>query len=169
MNENLLQLGFLALVVVGLVMSRLLRYAPAWEERWRGVGNGSAFWLGSAVGAVVASLILVSALQVPGGTSAAGGGIEAVNIPSGPGRDLFTSRTCNNCHTVAGLSTGTVGPALSHVGSNQQIAGTVPMNRDNLIRWIQDPPGVKPGTTMPNLGVSQADAAALADFLLQLK
>ena len=170
MNENLLQLAFLALVVVGIILSRLLRYAPAWERSWAGVGRNSAFWLGSTVGGIVVAAVMLAALQGPGGTAAAGGkGVEAANIPAGPGRELFTARTCHTCHAVAGLSTGTVGPELTHVGSHAQIAGTVPMSKENLVKWIMDPPALKPGTAMPKLGVSEADAAALADWLLLLK
>ena len=171
MNENLLQLAFLGLVVVGFILLRLLRYAPGWERSWSGVGRNSAFWLGSVVGGLAVAAVMFGAFQGPGASAAAGGGrgVEAATVPGGPGRDLFTSKTCNNCHTVAGVSTGTVGPELTHVGSHAQIAGTVPMSKENLVKWITNPPGVKPGTTMPNLGISEADAAALADWLLQLK
>ena len=171
MNENLLQLSFLVLVVVGFVLLRLMRYAPAWERSWAGVGRNSAFWLGSFVGGLAVAAVLYGALSGPGASSAAAGGrgVEAANIPGGPGRDLFTARTCHTCHTVAGISTGTVGPELTHVGSHTQIAGTLPMSKENLVKWIKDPPAAKPGTTMPNLGVSDADASALADWLLQLK
>src|SRR5688572_5876225 len=170
MNENLLQLAFLAIIVVGFILARMLRYAPAWEHSWSGVGRNSAFWLGSAVGGVVVAAVMFGAFQGPGATAAAGGkGVEAANIPTGPGRDLFTSKTCNNCHTVAGISTGTVGPELTHFGSHTQIAGTLPLSKENLVKWIKDPPGSKPGTTMPNLGINDADAGVLADWLLQLK
>jgi cytochrome c2 len=170
MNENLLQLSFLVLVVVGFILLRLIRYAPAWEQSWASVGRNSAFWLGSVVGGVTVAALMFGALQGPGATSAAGGqGVESANIPTGPGRELFMSKTCNNCHTVAGVSTGTVGPELTHIGSHTQIAGTLPMSKENLVKWIKDPPSQKPGTTMPNLGISDADAAALADWLLLLK
>ena len=170
MNENLLQLAFLALLVVGLILSRLLRHAPEWERSWAGVGRNSAFWLGSFVGGIAVAAVMMGAFQGPGASAATGGkGIEAANIPAGPGRELFSSKTCNNCHVVAGLSTGTIGPELTHVGSRAQIAGTAPMSKENLVKWIMDPPAMKPGTTMPKLGISEADASALADWLLQLK
>lgn len=171
MNENLIQLGFLVLVITGLILGRLRRWAPAWESSWRGVSNSSAFWLGSLIGGVVVGAVVLSAMQLPTGASASGGagGVAAAKLPAGPGRDLFTSKTCNNCHTVAGLSNSTVGPELTRVGSHTQIAGTVPMTKGNLVKWVLNPPGVKPGTTMPNLGLSEADASALADWLLQLK
>jgi len=39
----------------------------------------------------------------------------------------------------------------------------------NLIRWIQDPPGVDPLTAMPKLGVSEADARDIASILYTLR
>jgi len=36
---------------------------------------------------------------------------------------------------------------------------------ENLTRWIQDPPSLKPGTRMPNLGLTQQEARDLAAFL----
>src|SRR5687768_9931604 len=158
MNENLLQLAFLVLVVVGFVLLRLMRYAPSWERSWSGVGRNSAFWLGSTVGGLAVAAVMLGALQGAGGSASGTGGrgVEAAAIPSGAGRDLFTAKSRNACHTVAGLSTGTVGPELTHVGSHTQIAGTAPMSKENLVKWIMDPPAVKPGTTMPKLGVSEA-------------
>jgi len=170
-NENLLQLGFLALVLLGLLIRRLMRYAPALESRWNRVDRGSAFLLGSLVGCALTAIVLAGALRTPSapGTAAAAGGAVPVAIPAGPGRGVFQSKACPTCHTVAGLSQGTVGPDLSHVGSKPQIAGVLPMDRANLIKWLSNPPAVKPGTQMPNLSLSEQETSQLADWLLQLK
>ncbi len=37
------------------------------------------------------------------------------------------------------------------------------------MRWIIDPPSLVPGTLMPNLGVTPADAQLLAAYLMQLR
>ena len=170
MNENLLQLGFLALVLLGLIVLRLMRYAPAWESRWSRVDRGSAFLLGSLVGCGLTAVVLAGAWQGPAAVGSASAQGAPAALPSGPGRDLFTSKPCPTCHTIAGLSQGAVGPELTHVGSRTQIAGgALPMDRANLIKWLQNPPAVKPGTQMPNLGLSEAEAGQLADWLLQLK
>ena len=37
----------------------------------------------------------------------------------------------------------------------------------NVAAWIKDPPALKPGSRMPNLGLSDADAKALAVYLIE--
>jgi mono/diheme cytochrome c family protein len=98
--------------------------------------------------------------------TASGGQVEA-GAP--PGKALFLQKGCVACHTIEGVSSGTVGPNLTHQGSNPQIAGVLPNNKENLVRWVLNPPGVKPGTAMPNLGLSQAEAEQIADYLQSLK
>jgi cytochrome c oxidase subunit 2 len=73
---------------------------------------------------------------------------------------------CAACHTVAGTSaTGTIGPELTGFASRPQIAGVLENNEENLRRWLADPPAEKPGTAMPNLGLSQQQIDALVAFL----
>ena len=38
----------------------------------------------------------------------------------------------------------------------------------NLGRWLRDPPGVKPGSKMPNLGLSPDEVAKLIAYLQTL-
>jgi cytochrome c oxidase subunit 2 len=168
-NQNLLQLAFLALVVLGLIFYRLMRQAPAWEARWSHVGRGSAFMLGGLTGGLLTAFVLAGAWQAQPASGAGQGQGAPVALPAGAGRDLFTAKGCPTCHTIAGFSQGTVGPELSHVGSRQQIAGTLPMDRANLVKWLMDPPAAKPGTQMPKLGLSEQEAGQLADWLVQLK
>jgi cytochrome c oxidase subunit 2 len=80
------------------------------------------------------------------------------------GRALFEARRCNACHAVRGLVEGTgFGPDLTHVGSRSKLgAGTLPMDRESLVRWIGDTQHVKPGVRMP--ASSDLDAASLADL-----
>ncbi len=90
------------------------------------------------------------------------------------GRQLFvdarivTPAGCASCHTIRGVpgATGIVGPNLTNVVLRPTLAGdTIPNNPANLVRWIMDPPGLKQGALMPNLGVSEQDARDLAAFL----
>jgi cytochrome c1 len=46
------------------------------------------------------------------------------------------------------------------------IAGTLPNDQANLIRWIRDPQAVDPRTAMPVLGVSERDAIDMSAYLL---
>ena len=164
LDENVLQLMFLSLVAIGVLLALAARGATATatpaQRSWSG---GILFLVGLVLGG---GLIGSNHFLVPGGASASG---AAAAIPAGPGRNLFTAKPCPTCHTIDGLSAGTVGPALNHFGSKSDIAGVGPNNRENLIKWLKDPPAMKPGTAMPNNGLSDEDAAQLADFLLALK
>jgi cytochrome c oxidase subunit II len=88
------------------------------------------------------------------------------------GRELFFSLACVGCHTIKGTPAGgKVGPELTHLMSKKSIAGGLlsPVNEENLTRWISNPPAVKPGTLMPNLGLSQQQVHDIVQFLLTLK
>jgi len=86
------------------------------------------------------------------------------------GLQVFKAGPCVGCHSVQGVSGGIVGPDLTHVGSRQAIAGGVlSTTPENLARWLADPPGVKPGSIMPNFHLSPADVSALTAYLLSLK
>jgi len=87
------------------------------------------------------------------------------------GQQLFLEQTCVNCHTLRGTpAQGTVGPDLTHVGSRQTLgAGVLENTPANMYRWLQNPQAVKPGNLMPNFYLSDADTAALAAYLAELK
>jgi cytochrome c oxidase subunit II len=94
----------------------------------------------------------------------------APGTPAGDGYTLFSVKGCAGCHTVAGVSTGMVGPNLTHVYSRSAFAGdTFDMTPDNLRMWLHDPPGVKPGSKMPNLNLSSAEITNLIAYLQTLK
>jgi cytochrome c1 len=61
-----------------------------------------------------------------------------------------------------------VGPPLENWSRRGFIAGELPNNGANLIRWIMDPQGVEPGTAMPELGVSEEQARDIAAYLFTL-
>jgi cytochrome c oxidase subunit 2 len=84
------------------------------------------------------------------------------------GEKLFTSKGCVACHSLQAVDApkGMVGPNLANVGARSYIAAGALKNTDaNLARWIRDPQGIKKGVLMPNLGLSQSEAQALATFL----
>jgi cytochrome c oxidase subunit 2 len=63
-----------------------------------------------------------------------------------------------------------VGPNLTHVYSRSGFAGdTFDMTPPNLAMWLHDPPGVKPGSKMPNLGLSASEINSLVAYLQTLK
>ena len=94
----------------------------------------------------------------------------AAGTPSADGLALFTTKGCSGCHTINGLSKGNVGPNLTHVYSRSAFAGdTFDMTPANLRAWLHDPPGVKPGAKMPNLGLSSDEITKLIAYLETLK
>jgi cytochrome c1 len=78
---------------------------------------------------------------------------------------------CTACHEIPGAvdSAPQVGPPLAGFGRRTAFAGSVPLTRDNLVRWIQAPESLRPGTAMPALGVSDTHAREIADYLLTLR
>jgi mono/diheme cytochrome c family protein len=92
-----------------------------------------------------------------------------------PGDDADVARgviaaNCSVCHTVPGVpqARGNVGPNLAGVGRRQVIAGKLPNSRPNLIRWISHAQDISPGSAMPDIPLTQAQAEAVADYLYSL-
>lgn len=77
---------------------------------------------------------------------------------------------CGACHSIPGVegADSLVAPPLHSWSERSFIAGTLPNDLPNLVSWIQDPDAVEPGTAMPDLGVSDADARDIAAYLLTL-
>jgi cytochrome c oxidase subunit 2 len=101
---------------------------------------------------------------------------QDLSEPANAGMEAFkkirdpASNSCMACHTVQGMSAGVIGPSLSHVGSRTTIAGgTLPNTPDGLARWLKDPPGIKPGSKMPDIGLTDGEIAALIAFLQSMK
>ena len=87
------------------------------------------------------------------------------------GQQLLSEYGCVGCHVVPGIRAepSYVGPPLDHWGKRSYIAGALPNNEANLVRWIVDPQQVEPGTAMPDLDVSQQHATNMAAYLLSLE
>ena len=103
---------------------------------------------------------------------AASAGGAAGNVDNG--KQLFAAKGCIACHVAPGVpgASGTIGPNLTGIGDparRPQLAGSLPNTDDNLKRWIKDPQGVKSGTMMPNLNLSDAEVSDLVTFLETLK
>jgi len=77
---------------------------------------------------------------------------------------------CSDCHTITGVrgANALVGPPLADFAKRNFIGGRVPNEPHLLVHWIREPQSIKPGTAMPNLGVSDADARHIAAYLYTL-
>jgi cytochrome c oxidase subunit 2 len=87
------------------------------------------------------------------------------------GRRTFEGLSCINCHTVAGTAAmGRFGPDLTHLMSRETIASGAALNTpENLRRWVQDPGGIKPGSKMPAMGLSDSELNSLTAYLETLR
>jgi cytochrome c oxidase subunit 2 len=96
--------------------------------------------------------------------------VEPTDPLAQQGRELFTKSACVGCHTIKGVSSGGVGPDLTHFGSRKTLgANLMPNTPENVARWIENPAHMKPGARMPDLGIRGEQAKALAAYLLSLK
>ena len=126
----------------------------------------------------------------------------AYHIPQPPpsgeaaeGAVVFASRGCLLCHKTDGPASLEVrkgleeafergelrfpAPNLTKFGTRSTfVAGTLDLNRENLIKWLEDPDGVKPGNRMaelatvyrdPAAGLSRDEVEKLASYLLSLE
>ena len=88
------------------------------------------------------------------------------------GKQLFTSLACAGCHTVQGLTGGKVGPELTHLMSQKTPIGGVAgldVYEANLVKWISNAPGLKPGIVMPPFGKAYGGALDDAQILSIVK
>ena len=112
----------------------------------------------------------------PSGGSAADGarlfsqgpGPEGGSFPGGP--------PCVSCHALdpalpeGGGQQTAAGPNLAHFASRESFAGAIfENNTENLRDWLADPPGVKPGATMPDLGLTEGQINDLVAYLQSLE
>jgi cytochrome c oxidase subunit II len=88
-----------------------------------------------------------------------------------PGRHVFETTACLNCHAVGGTNgTGHFGPDLTHLMSRHTLAsGAVENTPENLRLWIENPDAIKPGSLMPAMKLSDADLDALVRYLETLR
>jgi cytochrome c oxidase subunit 2 len=94
------------------------------------------------------------------------------------GAEVFVTVQCIRCHAVDGLldsqgepvlgSNGA--PNLTHFASRACFAGCMLETTDeNLRRWLENPPAVKAGSKMPDLGLSPEQIDQLIAFLNTLR
>lgn len=90
------------------------------------------------------------------------------------GKKLFSAKGCTGCHGANGEGVPGVGPALKGLyGSEVELQdGSKVKADDAFIKESITNPGatvVKGYGPMPNLGISDADAAALVEYIKTLK
>jgi cytochrome c len=86
------------------------------------------------------------------------------------GRAAMTELGCGACHRIPGVrnARAMVGPPLDDYAQRGYVAGKLPNRPANLVAWLRDPPAISPGTAMPYLGLTEAQARDMAAYLYTL-
>lgn len=88
--------------------------------------------------------------------------IEAASLAE-QGEFLFQAKGCIVCHNHEELRVGYTG-ITTDIGPN--LTGGTKRPLEFLQSWLKDPAAIKPGTSMPNLELTEAEIEALAAFLM---
>jgi len=93
-------------------------------------------------------------------------GAARARDPHAPAKALIASQ-CASCHVVPGVANavGKVGPSLRGIAQQRMLAGKLPNTPDNMARWLQHPQQIDRGNAMPEMGLSEAQARAIAAYL----
>jgi len=137
------------------------------------------------IGGAAATLLLAACIPPPppppaktegaaSGGAAAAAPASKVAGDANAGKTLFTSKGCVACHVAQGIpgAVGTIGPSMNGLGDPAKrptLASGDPNTPANIRVWIKDPQAKKPGTAMPNLGLSDKEADDLTALILTLK
>lgn len=93
---------------------------------------------------------------------------EAITLGSADrGKTAIFQRGCGGCHMIPGVAgaNGQVGPDLTGVAKRSEIAGKFPNDPEVMVRWLMHPQAMAPGSGMPEMGISQAEARDIAAYL----
>lgn len=149
-------IGLGALAVVVLVAGVLVSFNPSMRT-----------------GAAAGTREQIGALPDPKAKDAQAEIMVEPGTPAAEGRVLIAQKGCGGCHIVPGVrsATGRIGPSLEGVGARQRIAGgaVAITGPEDLTAWLLDPPALKPGTAMPNVGLTPEEAANITAYLLLLR
>ena len=119
------------------------------------------------------ALLCAATTACDGGNTLVAGGVAQARGETSieRGRLAIERYPCGACHVIPGVpaATGRVGPSLERFGRRSYIAGEIPNDAPALKRWLQDPPAMVPGTTMPDMAVPAGVAADMAAYLSSLR
>ncbi|HEX2824838.1 MAG TPA: c-type cytochrome [Burkholderiales bacterium] len=85
------------------------------------------------------------------------------------GRVYIERYGCASCHSGLPGAQGTVGPPLERIAHRAYLGGVLPNTPENMAAWVSRPQRYAPGTAMPDLGISEAEARDIAAYLYTLR
>jgi cytochrome c len=125
---------------------------------------------------IILTMVLMSActgLGLPLDAQRATGTPIHLNAGGDPerGREAILRYGCQTCHSIPGIATANsfVGPPLDRWAERHYISGRFPNQPTHLIQFIRFPQAFKPGSAMPNLGVTDQDARDISAYLYTLQ
>jgi cytochrome c551/c552 len=128
------------------------------KSRWR--------WWGRTTATVcaAAALALAGCKEVPGPRYVRSG------ADAERGLALIKETGCAACHEIPGIDwpRGRLGPSLAGFDDIGLIAGALPNTPANLAHFVRNAPEAKPGSTMPAMPLSPAEASDVAAYLYGL-
>ena len=95
---------------------------------------------------------------------------SAPTVSAKRGKVALLQYGCATCHDIPGVvgADAPVGPPLAHMARRGAIAGLLTNDVEHMVAWIREPQRWHPGSAMPDLGVSEADARDMASYLYSL-
>ncbi len=83
------------------------------------------------------------------------------------GKAAIERAGCGACHDIPGIRwpQGQTGPSLQGFGTQGLIAGRLPNRPDLLAAFVRNAPQTLPGTTMPAMPMTPAEARDVAAYL----
>lgn len=89
------------------------------------------------------------------------------------GQEIF-NQSCIGCHAVTTNNDSPValriGPNLANFGDRDYLAGYLENNKENIVKWLENPDSIKPANLMTGTygQLTKEQMEALADYLLSL-
>ena len=164
------QLGGLIMWIPGsipYVIAGLYMFA-----RWLSAAETRSLRRQHAAFAMRALTIVVSVISLSSCDRASGDNrYQLTDADADRGRTAIRKYGCGSCHNIPGVggAGGMVGPPLDHIAQRVFIAGVLPNEPDNMIRWIENPQAIDSKTAMPYMGVTARDARDIAAYLYSLR
>ena len=83
------------------------------------------------------------------------------------GKLVVARYNCGACHMISGIdgAQGKVGPDLANIGKRATIVGSLPNGPETMVRWLMHPQQLRPGSGMPEMGLTEKEARDAAAFL----
>jgi cytochrome c2 len=119
----------------------------------------------------LAVILLIEGVALWGCRGAADTAAQVVGGDPEHGKGAIKKYGCAACHVIPGIpgANGQVGPSLEGIGGRVYLAGQLQNTPENLRKWVEDPQGVRPGTAMPDMGVTDEDARDITAYLYTLR